>query len=140
MTEVFRKTGFLCHNVATKKPETFGKGYIVLPKGLGNLGNLTGMLKHAMDLKSRVEELKERLGEMRVEASAGGGMVTVSMTGKFEVVSVHIDPEIIDRNDPELLETLVRAAVNEGVRKVQEIVEEKMRELTGGIDIPGLTT
>ncbi|HOJ32165.1 MAG TPA: YbaB/EbfC family nucleoid-associated protein [Candidatus Hydrogenedentes bacterium] len=112
----------------------------MLPKGLGNLGNLTGMLKQAMDLKARVEELKTQLGELTIEASAGGGMVVVVMTGRFEVISIHIDPEIIDQNDPETLETLVKAAINEAVRKVQEIVENKMREITGGLDIPGLTT
>ncbi len=108
-------------------------------RGLGNLGNLPGMLKQAMEVKKKVEELKESLASERVESSAGGGMVTVIMTGKFEVESVKIDPEVIDKNDPEILETMVRAAVNEAVRKVQELVKSKMAELTGGIEIPGLT-
>ena len=112
----------------------------MLPKGLGNLGNLSGMLRQAMDIKTRVEELKAQLGDITIEASAGGGMVMVVMTGRFEVVSIRVDPEIIDKSDPETLETLVKAAVNEAVRKVQELVESKMRELTGGLDIPGLTS
>lgn len=112
----------------------------MLPKGLGNLGNLSGMLRQAMDIKTRVEELKAKLGDITIEAASGGGMVTVVMTGRFEMVSIHIDPEIIDKSDPETLETLVKAAVNEAVRKVQELVESKMRELTGGLDIPGLTS
>ena len=108
-------------------------------KGLGNLANLQGLVKQAMEVKGKMEELKEQLGDEQVEASAGGGMVTVVMTGKFEVVSLRIDPEIIDKDDPEMMETLVRAAVNEAIRNVQEVVKGKMKELTGGIDVPGLT-
>lgn len=108
----------------------------MLPKGIGNIGN---MVKQAMDVKNKMEELKAVLAEERVEASAGGGMVTVVLTGKFEMVSISIDPDVIDANDSEMLETLIRAAVNEGNRKVQELVKSKMSEIAGGIDIPGLT-
>ncbi len=111
----------------------------MLPKGLGGLGNLGGMLKHAMEMKGKIEELKEHLGDERVEASSGGGMVKVVMNGKFELQSIKIEPEIVDVNDVEMLETLVTAAVNEGIRQVQELVKSKMSELTGGFDIPGLT-
>lgn len=111
----------------------------MLPKGLGSLGNLSGMLKQAMEMKGKVEELKEQLGNEIIEAASGGGMVKVMMNGKFEVISVKIDTEIVDPGDPETLETLVQAAVNEAVQKVQELVQSKMKELTGGIDIPGLT-
>jgi len=108
-------------------------------KGLGNLGNLQGLIKQAMDVKGKIEELKDALGDERIEAAAGGGMVTVVMTGKFEIASIKIDPEIINKDDPEVLETLVAAAVNEAVRKTQELVKSKMTELTGGVDVPGLT-
>ena len=107
-------------------------------KGLGNLGNLQGMLKQAMDVKARVDEFKERMAKERIESSAGGGMVRVVMTGNFEVESLKIDPEIIDKNDPEIIETMVRAAVNDGVRKIQEMMKEKIQEMTGGFDLPGL--
>ncbi|MBN2310158.1 MAG: YbaB/EbfC family nucleoid-associated protein [Candidatus Hydrogenedentes bacterium] len=100
---------------------------------------MAGMMKQAMQMKSRVEELKAKLADEQVEASAGGGMVTVVVNGKFELLSVKIDPEVIDKDEPEMLETLVRAAVNEGVSKVQALIQSKMKELTGGIDIPGLT-
>lgn len=109
-------------------------------KGLGNLGNLAGVLKQAMEVKSKVEALKESLGDERIEAAAGGGMVAVVMNGRFEVESVQIDPEVIDKTDPEMLQTLVRAAMNDAVRKVQELVKAKMTEVTGGIDLPGLTS
>ncbi len=108
----------------------------MLPKGIGNF---SGLIKQAMDVKGKIEELKENLGNETVEASAGGGMVTVVMNGKFEILSLKVDPEVISPDDPEMLETLVKAAINEGVRKTQELVKEKMTEITGGIDIPGLT-
>lgn len=108
-------------------------------KGLGQLGNLHNMLQQARQMKEQIEVLKEKLGDERVEATAGGGMVTVTMNGKFEVVAVKIDPEVINKDDAEMLETLVRAATNDAVRKVQELVKAKMTELTGGLEIPGLT-
>ena len=109
----------------------------MLPKGLGSLGDLSGMIKQAMTMKGKIEELKEQLADERVEASVGGGMVSVVVTGKLEVESIKIDPEIC--NDQDMLETLVCAGVNEGIRKAQELLKEKMREMTGGLDIPGLT-
>lgn len=108
-------------------------------KGLGNLGNLGGILKQAMQVKERMEELKEKLADERIEAAAGGGMVRLILNGRMEVLEIKIDPEIIDKNEPEVLETLVRAAVNEGIRNTRALVEGKMKELAGGIDIPGLT-
>jgi DNA-binding YbaB/EbfC family protein len=92
-----------------------------------------------MDVKGKIEQLKEQLQDERVETSAGGGMVNVVMTGRFEVESIKIDPEIINREDPEVLETMVKAAVNDATRRVQEMVKAKMKELTGGIDIPGIS-
>lgn len=109
-------------------------------KGLGDLGKMGGMLKQAMEMKGRMEELKEELGNERVEGSSGGGMVQVVMSGKMELISIKIDPEIINPGEPEMLETLVQAAVNDGAQKAQEMVKEKMTELAGGLDIPGLTS
>lgn len=110
----------------------------MLPKGIGSLGDLSNMIKQAVQLKGRLEELKERLADETVEASSGGGMVKVVVNGRCEVLSIDIEPEIVTPDDREMLETLIRAAVNEGVRKAQELVKEKMQELTGGLDIPGL--
>lgn len=112
----------------------------MLPKGLGNLGNMAGMLKQAMEMKNKMEAMKESLANETVEASAGGGMVKVVINGKCKVQSITIDPEIVSREEAEMLETLIRAAINEGVDRVQELIREKMAELTGGIDIPGLTS
>lgn len=109
-------------------------------KGLGNLGNMGNMLKQAMEVKERMEALKEQLGDERVEASVGGGLVTLVMTGKFEVVDLQIDPELIAPDQQVELETLLRSAFNEGVQKTQAMIKERMQQLTGGIDIPGLTS
>jgi nucleoid-associated protein EbfC len=108
-------------------------------KGLGNLGNIQGLVRQALDMKGKIEEMKAVLGKERIEASSGGGMVTVVLTGQFELLSIKIEPEIINPDDPEMLETMIRSAINEAVRKTQELVKQKMTELTGGIEIPGLT-
>ena len=108
-------------------------------KGLGDLSKMGGLIKQAVEMKGRIEEVKEQLENERVEASAGGGMVTVVVTGKMDVVSVKIDPEVIDKDDPEMLETLIRAAFNEAAAKSRDMVKSKMTELTGGFEIPGLT-
>lgn len=112
----------------------------MFPKGLGGLGNMGQLMRQAMDLKANMERLKEELAKERVEASAGGGMVTIAMNGKMEVLSVKIDPEVINAAESEILETLVAAAVNEATRLAQDRVREKMSEITGGLDIPGLTS
>lgn len=109
--------------------------------GLGNLGNLTNAIKQAMNVKERIEELKARMADERIEGAAGGGMVKVVMSGRTEVLEIKIDPEVIDRNEPEVLETLVRAAVNDAVNKTQELIKAKMKEIAGGVDldIPGIS-
>lgn len=107
----------------------------MFPKGLGNLSS---MLKQAMEIKAKAEQLKEQLAEETVEASVGGGMVKVVLNGRFEMVSITIDPEMINSEDRDALETLIRAGVNEAVRKVQELIQTRMREIAGGLEIPGL--
>ncbi len=108
-------------------------------KGLGDLGKMGGVLKQAMEMKQNIEALKESLGNEQVEASAGGGMVSVVMSGKMEVLELRIDPEVVSKDDVEMLETLVRAAVNEAAEKTRQLVKDKMGEIAGGLDIPGLT-
>ena len=112
----------------------------MFPKGFGGLGNMGQLMKQALDLKANMERLKEALANERVEASAGGGMVRVVMNGKMEVLSLKIERDVINPEDPEMLETLVSAAINEATRLAQDRVKEKMTELTGGLDIPGLTS
>ena len=102
-------------------------------KGFGNL------MKEAQRLQQQMQELQEQVGQKKVQATAGGGMVTVEVNGRQEVVSIKIDPEVINRDDPQMLEDLVLAACNEALRKSRELVQQELGKLTGGLKIPGLT-
>ena len=95
-------------------------------------------LRQAQQLQARMAKAQEELEEMTVEASAGGGAVRVVVSGKLKVQSVHIDPDAVDPEDVQMLEELVLAAVNEGLQKAQDIAQQKMGALTGGLKIPGL--
>ena len=84
------------------------------------------------------EQMQQRMAELRVEGSAGGGMVKATMNGNKEVLSVTIDKEAVDPNDVEMLQDLVVAAVNEAARKVDEEMQGQIGAMTGGMKIPGL--
>ena len=101
--------------------------------------NIGSIMKQAQKMQAQMAKVQEELAQKTVEASAGGGMVTVVVSGKQEVVSITIEPEVIDASDKEMLQDLVVAAVNEGLRKSQEMVAEEMKKITGGLQIPGLT-
>jgi len=100
-----------------------------------NFGNL---MKQARQLQERMARLQEELGTRTVEASSGGGMVTVVANGKNEIVSLKIDREVLGSGDAEMLQDLILAAVNEGIRKSQAMVSSEMSKLTGGLNIPGM--
>jgi len=104
-------------------------------KGMPNMGNL---LKKAQQLQEKMAKLQEELSEKTVETSAGGGMVTVIATGKQEIASIKIDPEVVNQEDIEMLEDLVLAAVNDALFQAKQMVSEEMSKLTGGVNIPGL--
>ena len=97
------------------------------------------MMRQAQQLQQRMAKLEQELESETVEASAGGGMVTVVVTGKLAVQSVTIDPEVVAPEDVDMLEDLVLAAVNEGLSKAQQLAAQKMGAITGGLNIPGLT-
>ncbi|MBM4307656.1 MAG: YbaB/EbfC family nucleoid-associated protein, partial [Deltaproteobacteria bacterium] len=82
--------------------------------------------------------MEEEMAGKTIEASSGGGMVSIVMNGKQEVISIRIDPEVISREDIEMLQDLIAAAVNEAIRKSQEMMTEEMKKITGGMSIPGL--
>ena len=100
-----------------------------------NIGNI---MKQAQKVQERIAEVQRDLINKKVEASSGGGMVTVTANGRQEILSVKIDPSVISMQDVEMLEDLVLAAVNEVLRKSQEIITEEMSKVTGGLKIPGL--
>jgi DNA-binding YbaB/EbfC family protein len=104
-------------------------------KGMPNMGSL---MKTAQKLQEKMTKLQEELGEKTVETSSGGGMVTVVANGKQEIVSIKIDPEVVDASDVEMLEDLVLAAVNDALYQAKQMVTEEMSKLTGGVKIPGI--
>ena len=102
---------------------------------LGNMGNI---LKQAQAMQERLGKIQEEAANKVVEASAGGGMVTVSVTGAMQVTKVVIDPEVMKSEDREMLQDLLVAATNEALRKSKDMMAEEMKSITGGIGIPGL--
>jgi len=101
-------------------------------KGFGN------MMKEAQKLQAQMAALQEEVGKKKVDATAGGGMVTVEANGKQELIAVKIDPEVVNKDDVQMLEDLVLAACNEALRKSRELVQQELGKLTGGLKIPGL--
>ena len=103
--------------------------------GLGNMGN---MMKQVQQMQAKMEKIQAELEEMEIEGTAGGGMVKAVVTGKQDLVSITLDPEVVDKDDIEMLQDLILAAVNDALAKSQEMVTEEMSKLTGGMNIPGL--
>jgi len=103
--------------------------------GIGGMGNL---LKQAQEMQSRMANIQEELGQKTVEGSAGGGMVQVTVNGQFNLVAVKIEASVINANEKDMLEDLILAAVNDGMRKARDLVSTEMGKLTGGFKIPGL--
>ena len=99
---------------------------------------MPGQDKPGIRLQKRMAQMQEELEERTVEASAGGGVVSVVVSGKMHVESIIIDPDAVDPEDVELLQDMVLAAVNDGLEKAQDMVGKEMSALTGGLKIPGL--
>jgi hypothetical protein len=104
-------------------------------KGLSGLAQL---MKQAQNLQGRVDEIQEKLAEVRVEGSAGGGMVTVEADGQQRLVACHIDPTVLAGSDCELLEDLVVSAVNQAMDKAKAAAAQEMTGALGGLQLPGL--
>jgi len=104
-----------------------------MAKGMGN------MLKQAQKLQSKIFKLQDQLADKTVETTVGGGMVKAVANGKQELLSIKLEPEVVDPDDVQMLEDLIVAAVNDALKKAQEMVTEEMTKLTGGFKIPGLT-
>jgi DNA-binding YbaB/EbfC family protein len=102
--------------------------------------NWLSMFKQAQDMQSKLAEIQEGLADKTVEVSTGGGMVKVVANGLNEIISVHIDDELINMSDRGMLEELITGAMNEVQKKVKELAQGEMSKLTGGLKIPGLFT
>ena len=104
-----------------------------MAKGMGNL------MKQAQQMQAKMAKMQEEVGKRTVEAAAGGGMVKVVANGKQEVLSIVMEPEVVDPDDIEMLQDLVLAAINQALRESQAMMTDEMSKLTGGLKIPGLT-
>lgn len=103
-----------------------------MAKGLGNI------MKQAQLMQQKMERMQQELAEREVDASAGGGMVTAVANGRQQLVSLRIERSVVDPEDVEMLQDLVLAAVNEALRKSQDMMQQEMAKITGGLNIPGL--
>ena len=96
------------------------------------------LVKNMQNLQWQMEKMKEELGDMTATGSSGGNMVQVTLNGKFEMVSIKIDPIAVDPRDVPMLQDLIVAASHDATEKVQELIKEKSGSLLGGMNIPGL--
>lgn len=104
-------------------------------KGIPNMANL---MKQAQQFQTKMAKLQEELGEKTIEATAGGGMVTAVANGRQEILSVQIDPEVVDPEDVDMLQDLILAAVNDALSRAKNMVNEEMGKLTQGMGLPNI--
>ncbi|MFJ8248313.1 YbaB/EbfC family nucleoid-associated protein [Peribacillus asahii] len=102
----------------------------------GGMGNMQNMMKQMQKMQKKMTEAQEKLGEERIEGTAGGGMVTVIVTGHKEIVDVTIKPEVVDPDDIEMLQDLVLAATNDALKKAEELTNKTMGQFTKGMNLP----
>ena len=96
------------------------------------------MMKQAQKLQEKMAKVQEELAAKTVEATSGGGMVTAVVNGKFELMAIRIEKDVVNPDDIDMLQDLIIAAVNEGVRKAQEMASAEMAKVTGGMKLPGM--
>lgn len=101
-------------------------------------GNMNNMIRQAQKMQQDMEKMQQDLEDKEVEASSGGGMVTVKVTGKKQLAEITIKPEAVDPDDVEMLQDLILVAVNDALKKVDDMTQAEMGRLTGGMNIPGL--
>jgi nucleoid-associated protein EbfC len=102
----------------------------------GGNGNMKNMMKQMQSMQKKMAEAQEKLGEEKIEGTAGGGMVTVVVTGHKEVVDVRINPEAVDPDDIEMLQDLVLAATNDALKKAEDLTNNTMGQFTKGMNLP----
>ena len=110
-----------------------------LPQGMGGgPSNMQAMIKQAQKMQEDMAEKQAELEAREYDVAAGGGVINVKINGKKEILSVKIDPEVVDPDDVETLEDLIVAAINEGIKKVEAVSAEEMQKITGNMSIPGM--
>jgi DNA-binding YbaB/EbfC family protein len=100
--------------------------------------DMSEIMRRAQEMQQRMSQVQNELAARTVTASVGGGMVSVTLNGKNELQSIQIDKEVINPDDQAMLQDLIVSAVNEGIRKAQDMAQGEMRKITGGINIPGI--
>ena len=108
------------------------------PRGMGGGPNMNQMIKQAQKMQEQMLKMQEELETKTYEASSGGGAVSVKISGKKELMEINLSEAVVDPDDIEMLQDLIIAAVNEGLRKASESSENELGKLTGGLNIPGL--
>ena len=109
-----------------------------IPKGMGGPSNMNAMLRQAQKMQEDMEALQADLDAREYDISAGGGVVSLKINGKREILNIDIKPEIVDPDDIETLSDILVAAVNEAIKRVDDTNSEEMSKLTGSVGIPGL--
>ena len=104
----------------------------------GMPGNMNNMMKQVQKMQKDMEKIQEEVEKKEIEVSAGGGAINVKVNGKKELIDIQIKPEVVDPDDVEMLQDLIVAAVNEALRKAEEMAAKEMGKVTGGMNIPGL--
>ncbi len=100
--------------------------------------NMQQIMRQAQKMQKKMEEAQEEAGNQVVEASAGGGMVNVKVNGKQELLEITLEKDVVNPDDIEMLQDLIIAAVNEGMKKAQQVMQDKLQGITGGLNIPGM--
>ena len=113
-------------------------GFGVKRPNAGNGNNMQALLRQAQQMQASMEKDKEEIAAKEVEGTSGGGAVTVVVSGKKEIKSIELKPEVVDPDDIEMLQDLIMVAVNEAMRQMEEISQKEMGSLTAGLGIPGL--
>ncbi len=103
-----------------------------------NKGGMGNMMKQVQQMQAKMEKVQAELEQMEIEGASGGGMVKVIVNGKSEVRSITIDPSVVEKEEVDMLQDMIMAAINNAHQKAQEIQSEKMSAVTGGLNIPGL--
>ena len=100
--------------------------------------NMQQIMRQAQKMQKKMEEAQEEAANQIVEASAGGGMVSVKVNGKQELLEISIEKDVVNPEDVEMLQDVIVAAVNEGMKKAQQVIQDTLQGITGGLNIPGM--
>ncbi|MGM0559175.1 MAG: YbaB/EbfC family nucleoid-associated protein [Myxococcota bacterium] len=101
-------------------------------------GGMNNIVRQAQQMQKKISKIQEEIGEKKIEASTGGGVVTAVVTGNQELVEIKIDPEVVDPDDVEMLQEMIIGAVNQAMKLADEMMNEEIEKVTGGMNIPGL--